>query len=903
MDRTCLSGLLAVLWIAAPAWGQPTSTRPAKTFVKLRLAGGWTGWNSLEDAANKFSAKHPNIGFAVEERRAPSLRLARRLAKGELDLAVLMVRPGDGAMNVLKSAKCPSFTVGWQVMAVAVHPACPLTEINESVLGGVLSGQVRNWKALGSQEKPVAVITDGRASPLLETLGNTHKTTHASETPKALKAIAENPWAIGAVCVDERLAGSGLRIVPINSTRNGPSHRPTAEAVASGTYPYQDTLVVALAPGAPPAARELADFLQSGVLARMIDTHGQWLTGLHYHLPGQAKATIWPTPPAKGQTAPRSSAVAVLPAENHNPYFLMVHPEHLLAYERAITEAIAADKRSVMVDRAELVKVLEEFKRAMAGGFEPKGAIVSAETLVVSSVVTRRARAWLVIQAMHAPTGSCLGEIRLPIDPARPGAFEPALVDQVKRWWPGVVMNLHAVRTRPVWAIASGAVSTRPAGKGLSGLRTKLAASLAADKRLFLAQYRMMPQAQREKLMRLMGLARSDGRFTPAADFVVDLAESGPRFRVSIMEGRNLKVVASADLSADQATDWLHRKIGALAKSAQKAPTRSRPTGGASAVQQAKLQLQRAQVLQARYRKLEGEAYHRYRDGGLSSYSDEDRKQLDELRTAMEKSFERAAQLDPTNEKSSRKLADEAWRKMSGQYGAMVQALERHTQYLDSFSGSPHARGMMERVIGLNVNLAVYLKLSGTRDSSIAAVPRNLPNRKLIKGYRRSALKHLARYMVRFIPVRDRRGGGSFYSLGVMTETYDGSMRAYFKLGISEQEMEEVVAEYARAVDRYPKLLKHSDFHRLRYFAIEQRKQAYIELLTAMQKRWPDPKDVHWELGKDEALEGLCSLFQTDRRGTSFYQWLRGKRGIGDLPYVGYDPKKDTHKPRPARTR
>ena len=93
-----------------------------------------------------------------------------------------------------------------------------------------------------------------------------------------------------------------------------------------------------------------------------------------------------------------------------------------------------------------------------------------------------------------------------------------------------------------------------------------------------------------------------------------------------------------------------------------------------------------------------------------------------------------------------------------------------------------------------------------------------------------------------------------------------------------------LIGEKRTAVDRYPKLLKHSDFHRLRYFAVKQRKQAYVELLSAMQKRWPDPKDVHWKLGKDGALESLCTLFKTDRRGTSFYQWLRGKRGIGDLP-------------------
>jgi hypothetical protein len=82
--------------------------------------------------------------------------------------------------------------------------------------------------------------------------------------------------------------------------------------------------------------------------------------------------------------------------------------------------------------------------------------------------------------------------------------------------------------------------------------------------------------------------------------------------------------------------------------------------------------------------------------------------------------------------------------------------------------------------------------------------------------------------------------------------------------------------------------------------AVKKNKEAFVDLLSAMQKRWRDPNDVHWNLGKDRALDDLCELFQADPRGTSFWRWLRGKRGIGDLPWEEYDPKEHKEE-RPAK--
>ena len=103
-----------------------------------------------------------------------------------------------------------------------------------------------------------------------------------------------------------------------------------------------------------------------------------------------------------------------------------------------------------------------------------------------------------------------------------------------------------------------------------------------------------------------------------------------------------------------------------------------------------------------------------------------------------------------------------------------------------------------------------------------------------------------------------------------------------------------MLAAYGRAHDAHPDKYKPSDLWRLWYRAHKKDRQGFAQLLEQMQRRWPDPKDAHWKLVKDEALELLCDLYETDPRATSFYWWLRAKRGPGNLPWEGYRPAGET---------
>jgi len=860
---------------------------PRKTVTKVRVATrNWFGYAYVKNGdltrAGKLADQTVKFEFS-DPKRPDRLQLADLMA-GKYDLAVVRL-PSQGGEDVnklirsLRDKKYSVTPIGWHVLGITVHPGCPLDAIDADTLRKVLRGRIQSWRDLTGKNEKINLVHNIEIQDILTAIASCTPAGHVERhfaIPKTLKELAADPTKMGMMAVEERLVSSGLKILPVRTAAGKPAVAPSVQNVKDGKYPFYACVAVIVRPDAPQAAKDFADVLRS---PRFTSTFcGAWLTGLHYALPAAAKPQVFP---ANGADPPASmtGAVAVLPTENHSPHFLMARPEHLVGWDQAVADAVAGNKRLAIVDRAELKKVLRELKLAMATGSRRRGPMLSADVLVTSNMVTRNARAWLVIQAFHVRTGTCLGEVRLPVDPVHPERFTPALPDVLKKWWPGVLAGLQAARTRPILAVTVASVG-KTVDQAVGPLRTELEATLAKDERVFVAQRRMMPEARRETLMRLMGLARSTGHgLPPAADFLVDVVKSGEEFRIRVMNGRSMKVLASTAMSAARASDWLRERVGALKKPAPPDDTGARPAGDA-AKRQAKAELARGLKLEAKYKKLWAVGTTR----GSGNSASEHRKQLAALRATMLQCFERAAQLDPTDELACRKVADIYWSRTNGAYDGMKKALARCTQHVDSFPRSRHIRGMMERVISLHGNLARYLETHPVRDASLTGVPRTLPEKKLIKEYHRGALKCLARYVKRFIAVRDKRDRSSWLSFGAVAKYYGLQMGRYFQLDISEQEMEEVVAEYGRAVGSRFDVMVPPEYRKLQYYTVKADKKSYVEQVAMMQKRWPDPNGTYWKLAKDGVLRGLCELYKTDARATHFYRWLRGWGKPGNLP-------------------
>jgi hypothetical protein len=109
-----------------------------------------------------------------------------------------------------------------------------------------------------------------------------------------------------------------------------------------------------------------------------------------------------------------------------------------------------------------------------------------------------------------------------------------------------------------------------------------------------------------------------------------------------------------------------------------------------------------------------------------------------------------------------------------------------------------------------------------------------------------------------------------------------------------EKELEAIVADWSRRFDSHLDKTVHSDFVRLLVLNHKKDRAGFIERLTKMQQRWPDPKHPQWEQNISKVNELIANLFQdVSSSNSSFYLWTRGLRGIGDIPKVGYKPQDD----------
>jgi hypothetical protein len=163
----------------------------------------------------------------------------------------------------------------------------------------------------------------------------------------------------------------------------------------------------------------------------------------------------------------------------------------------------------------------------------------------------------------------------------------------------------------------------------------------------------------------------------------------------------------------------------------------------------------------------------------------------------------------------------------------------------------------------------------------------------------RRGLESYARSMVLF---RVNGRPDPDYQAVMCFEHYFYHLNTYLSVAnLSDRQTEELVAEWSRRFDGHPGKAVHSDFVRLIVLRHKADRAGFIECLTGMQRRWPDPKNPQWTRNLSTVYGMISRLFpEILEQENSFYQWSRGKRGIGDIPKVGYKLQDSTPRYRSA---
>jgi len=798
---------------------------------------------------------------------------------------------------------------GWRG-CVVVHPDSPLHEIDTDTLAAVVAGEITSWKALGGPDRPLHLVRGGQSFnlyvPLKELLDAAGRRTRPpkmdgfNDSWGAMTAVASDPEAIGFLFPERPVdvLDSGLRILTVRSSQ-GEERR----------NPFNDRIWLGVRPGASATARAFAQFVRDRLLVG-----GRYHLKVFYwcgHIAAKddapAEEVVSPAPGAPLPPDNLTAVVALLPTLDLTGFRPLGGDAFLDAWEREILAGIEASRRVTLVDRAELVRVLDEHVTLLLGEAprEPVGAILTAEVLVRPARVTIGHRDYLEVQAVHAATGTLLGRLALPADPVRPTEFEPTLRDRVAAWWPTVLGRLHEARTRLV-------VTVRGIYPGESDLeraqrvRHRLEGGLADDRGFFLATYEPAEDARIEVLLRLMGLSRTGAaRFTPAADYVLEGRLVSPQ-RLSLhlcrtCDGREMATALvtgpTDDKLASQALAWARTGLRAAAE--EPLPPSAGPEWPDEwAAEQYRIEFDKAEALGRQIELLdqrwEQEYLRKSRELmalGIYQHSGfqrppEDQWQRHRLSQERIRHLERAAQLDPTWEDAAYGAAmayrinyNDACQAMDD-LPAFLRAAER---YLNMFQRS-------NRYIEVLTPYRIALQqIVGERGRSKRAGESAVDTL-----YYQRLLGALHAYHERFTLNGKEHRDYAYYNFF----NHLHILRQYLRYRYGRPDpavVEPLVQDWSRRYDDHPDKVLHSEFVRLMVDELRSDKAAFLGRLRRLQERWPDPNHPQWQL----MFMGLYfqsavgQLFRVDTKRNSFAQWLRGERGIGDLPWAGYNPELD----------
>lgn len=909
----------------------------------------WDG--ALQAAAKVYRKSHPDVDVRFAIVRSD---FGKRFHAGDVDiLAYSAPYPHFGGQRIENELKglygptLPEETVAYRGLVAVVPPTNTIQSITWAHARYVASHDLTPWTLLGRDGKKWVHKYYSSWYVLRECLfeGKTYNRVrirqtlkrprsgkrsellaHAKEDielqkkvyrkidslPDLLEALADDPEGIGLVLYNRRVQASGLKILKLGGSKGAQPIAPTPAAIAGGAYPARLAMKVLVHPKATPASRHFVKWLSSAQAAKVMKDYSIFSPALADMPP------VKPTTPAPVATTrkspvvsfkkPISGAVAVLPSETLSRYFLMTRPQHHAAYEQSVTEAIGRDQRLKIVDRTALARVLveRELGMALAERESPKPVLV-ADVFVLPQVISEETGSLLRIQALHGATGSVLGELRVSIDPASPTRFTPSLASRVQQWWPGVLKRLWLAGNKPVWSLLDVySQDARASAQAAEVVRVELRKRLKQDRRRFLADYAPLDATCREVLMRLLGLSRSwQGRFSPAADYLIEgRLTSATRLELRVLSAGGKQILARTTVEsktpvalAARGWAWLDTKAPDLS---------AQVDGSKGAVDdwgkpQARLEFEKGKSASLRAKRFFTGAELRRMKTGSPALPAADRTELDLLYGQARRHFLRAVQLDPTwEEPAYRALDGVLWGSPTvDQFGRYVMLAEAYTRFTETFPQSKRGRGAMEYAHVYWRILAGRLRPAAWQGGSVRGLPRGVDYRKLYLRYLRKTLEVNREYLKRYLHRHKTFHGGCWNSIQIMTEHYfyDTAMRLSLTKA-SDKEVRQAVADHAELLDKYPAEAIDSDFLKLQVIGWRNDKPGFLKLLTAMQKRHPDPKDQYWRRGADFAGREIYRLFGvTSGDKNTFEQWRKGKRGPGDLPHAGYDPNKDKRTP------
>ena len=268
------------IWLTVPVRFRPT---PPTRHVAVK-GSDTLGVAVIPAWAEALRSSQPQLQVAVESLgTTPGLAA---LLDGSADVAAAsrLIRSDELAMTEKLGMQLREVFVGYDAVALIVHPSNPATALDMDAVARIFTQQISNWSEVGGPNLPIhAVGRPGYSGThrffkerVLTRLGPDtgfgSKVAMFEQGPDVVAEVARDPGAIGYVSFAQ--ARADVRIVPLAGAKTGETLTPTAASVRDGSYPLSRALVMYLRPDSGADAHALVDFGLSDQGQSILEKHG-----------------------------------------------------------------------------------------------------------------------------------------------------------------------------------------------------------------------------------------------------------------------------------------------------------------------------------------------------------------------------------------------------------------------------------------------------------------------------------------------------------------------------------------------------------------------------------------------------------------------------------------------------
>lgn len=226
-----------------------------KSRTAITMAGSTAFQPFAEKLADQYMAAHPDVAVTVQG-GGSSVGIRSALSgTAQIGMADMVTLPPE-------ASALTTFVVARDGIAVAVNPANKVVTLTTAQLRDIFTGKIKNWKDVGGDDKPVAVVSreagSGTRSSFEQILGGVRLTPEAiiqDSNGTIRETVANDPNAVGYL--SHGLLNARVRQMPIDGVLC------TEETIQAGTYRLVRPIFL-LTKGAPsPICQGFIDYILS----------------------------------------------------------------------------------------------------------------------------------------------------------------------------------------------------------------------------------------------------------------------------------------------------------------------------------------------------------------------------------------------------------------------------------------------------------------------------------------------------------------------------------------------------------------------------------------------------------------------------------------------------------------